>query len=451
MSEYALENACAQYIEKHQLFTKNDSLLLGVSGGKDSMVLASILHKMGYAIIVAHCNFRLRGQASDSDEQLVQQWCKQYDVPFHIKHFDTVAFAEKENISIEMAARELRYNWFEDIRKNLKAQAIAVAHHLNDHVETFMLNITRGTGISGLKGIVPKNGNVVRPLLFASRQMIDAYAYDLQIPFRTDHTNEDVRFKRNFIRHEIIPHFQQLNPSFLNTMQQNMVRFEHVARFMETQFETMEQRLVTQNGTDLFIHFPEEVEMLVFTDFLHYFFKKNEFNAPLAEVAALAQLQVGKRVLFGNQQIVKERSGLVISKASEDTPHSVQVVTFPGKVQFNPYEFTFTTFDVSDELAMPQGANVVWLDAHKIELPVSIRVWQPGDTMIPFGMQGNRKIKKMLTDAKISNVARKNYPVVCDKSAIIWLPGIRPHNHFAVSAHTRRVLCIAIRLLPAQF
>jgi tRNA(Ile)-lysidine synthase len=396
---------------------------------------------------VAHCNFRLRGCDSNTDEQLVQQWCNQNNLPCHITHFDTLAYAEKNSISIEMAARELRYNWFEKIRKIENAQAVAVAHHLNDHVETFMLNITRGTGMSGLKGIVPKNGNVVRPLLFASRQMIDAYASDLQIPFRTDHTNKDIRMKRNFLRHEIIPRFEQLNPSFLPTMQQNMLRFEHIVRFMEKRFESMEQRLVSQTEGQVFIQFPEEQEMLVFADFLHHFFTKKNLVVPLDEVAELVHAQVGKRVLFDDWQIVKERGGLAISQTCDDNFEHLLLNTFPAVVQFGKYEFAFTIIDGVDESSMPKRANEVWLDAHKIELPVKIRAWQPGDSMIPLGMEGKRKIKKMLTDAKIANVARKNYPVVCDKNTIIWLPGIRPHHHYAVTATTRRVLCIAVRSL----
>lgn len=445
MEQHPLEIECAKYISDNDLLLRNKPVLVGVSGGKDSMALVHILKTLGYSLVVAHCNFQLRGAASEADAQLVREWCETNDVKSTFVRFETEKHAAQEKISIEMAARQLRYQWFEDERLSSGAQFIAIAHHLNDHIETFLLNIVRGTGISGLKGILPLNGNVVRPLLFSTRETIDTYVEDCGIPFRDDHTNADINITRNYIRHEIVPRFQMLNPSFLNTMKHNLARFGNVVFYMAKQFERMERELLSHCDTGVFIGFPKGEDMLVFSDFLHHFFSKNNFTVNATEVAGLADSQVGRQICFDNHVVVREREGLSITETIEKNQEPVQVINVPCEIQFGFSSFIFSIREHFDVNSVSRDANIVWLDADKVQMPMLLRVWEAGDTMVPYGMKGKRKIKKILTDSKVPSVFRASYPVLCDEENVVWLPGIRPNNHYAVSEFTQQVLIVEYR------
>lgn len=446
MREHALEKLCKKYIDNNRLFDHQEPVLIGLSGGTDSMVLAHVLLKLGYNLVAAHCNFHLRDLDSDADERLVRDWCAVQNIRCEVAHFDTVTYAKENGISIEMAARNLRYDWFETLRVAVEAQCIAVAHHLNDQVETFFINITRGTGISGLKGISNKNGHVVRPLLFALRSDIEKYATLHAIPYRYDKSNADTNIMRNYIRHEIMPRFEQLNPSFLDTMHRNMRWVGNVVRFLEQQFVQMEQELVTLDGKTVLIRFSENDEASVFQEFIHHYFAKNNWTVDAAQLALLMESQVGKRVVFDGYEVVRVRDGLRMRALNGSEPQPIVLESVPSQLSFGQFELDFTLLEHFNLSQIPLEGHSVWLDADKFQFPLTVRIWEPGDSMIPFGMNGQRKIKKMLTDARITGQLRTAYPVVCDAVRIAWLPGIRPDHSFAVTESTRRVLAIKFQV-----
>jgi len=408
--------------------------------------LAHVLLKLGYNLVAAHCNFHLRDLDSDTDERLVRDWCAMQNICCEIAHFETVTYAKENGISIEMAARNLRYDWFETLREFVGAQVIAVAHHLNDQVETFFINVTRGTGISGLKGIANKNGHVVRPLLFASRNDIEKYAMFHAIPYRYDKSNADTNIMRNYIRHEIMPRFEQLNPSFLDTMNRNMRWVGNVVRFLEQQFVQMERELVTVDGKSVLIRFPQNDEPSIFQEFLHHYFAKNNWSVDAAQLALLVESQVGKRIVFNGREVVRVRNGLKIDALGDNRLRPVVLATIPNQLSFGQFTFSFTLLERFNLSQIPLDGNSVWLDADEFQFPLTLRIWEPGDSMIPFGMSGQRKIKKMLTDARITGQLRTAYPVVCYAVRIAWLPGIRPDRSFAVKESTRRVLAIKFQV-----
>lgn len=442
MNNQILEKECEKYIIEHELINKTRPVVVGLSGGADSMVLAHVLLKLNYTIIAAHCNFHLRNDASDADEQMVREWCKMHNVPCKVAQFDTFAYARDNSMSIEMAARELRYNWFNEILVSQNGLSVAVAHHLNDHVETFFINITRGTGISGLKGILPRNGNVVRPLLFASRSMIEEYAQANEIHYRNDHTNSDTSIMRNYVRHEIVPRFEHINPSFLSTMNRNMGLVSNVVKFLEKQFELMEQEIVSQTEQGFLIGLPKSELAFIFPDFLHHLFNKNEVDVDILAVTDLLDSQVGRQVVSEKWQAIRARNGLLISELQEAVPQNVTISSLPAEAVYGNLRFILDIIEDFNPSQMPKDSNAVWLDADKVNLPITIRNWEAGDTMVPFGMSGQRKIKKMLTDAEIIGQKRTTYPVVCNQSSIIWLPYIRPDNRYAVTDSTKRVVLI---------
>ena len=275
------ENRFLAFIKENALVDRETPIIVGLSGGKDSMSLAHLLHKHNYQIIAAHCNFHLREGDADLDQKLVEDWCEQNNIESIVKHFDTEEFAKNEKVSIEMAARTLRYNWFRELLNSYHASSIAVGHHFNDQIETFFMNITRGTGFSGLTGMKVTNNKVVRPLLFASAEEIEAYVQECKIPYRDDHTNKDVAIKRNFFRHEIIPRFQSINPSFHRTMERNIQRFQSIDRYLNLLFIEMEESLVQINGDGFLIKMPGDKTKHVLVDFIHFYLEKNGIKAEM--------------------------------------------------------------------------------------------------------------------------------------------------------------------------
>jgi tRNA(Ile)-lysidine synthase len=433
-----------EFIEKYQLFDEHSHIVLGLSGGADSMALAHFLLINKYKFSVAHCNFQLRGEESNLDQQLVEKWCQENKVELQVKHFNTSEYANANKISIEMAARELRYNWFEELTEKLSAKCIAVAHHVNDQVETFFLNIMRGTGIRGYKGMLPSNGKVVRPFLQVNRSEIEEYIAQYNIPYRDDATNEDTTFIRNAIRHKIIPELEQVNPSFIETMNKNMQRLSGVWSFLKLHFDDMQERLVDQTRDFTKIKLPNDNEKHVFIDFLNYYFDRQVYSFPMSEIQSIIDGQVGKHLSHNGYVLTKERGFLSISTLYDASKMNLQVKEIPCSLELDNYKFEFKYVKPEGKQSIPVIPNKVWLKIDNDQLPLILRVWQPGDAMKPYGMNGTKKIKKMLTDAQVPSIQRKNYPVLCAEDEIVWLPVIRPHRKYIVTGKEEQVLEVRV-------
>ncbi len=411
-----------KFIKNENLFKKDEKAILGLSGGKDSMVLAALLHDCGYDFIAAHCNFHLRGKQSDADQLLVEEWCEKNNIELHVTHFQTKEYAQEHQISIEMAARDLRYAWFRELKMKHGAQYICIAHHLNDQIETFFLNLARGTGIKGLVGMKVRNGAIIRPLLFAGRQEIDAYAARKAIPYRKDLSNDDVKLKRNFIRHKVIPLLGELNPSILETMQTNMKNLSGVTRFLENQFAIMEQNLIEKNENETNIKIPQDHTKDIFTDFLLQFFSKEGMSFTPTQIRDILDAQPGAEVKINNYNLYREREALLLKQSRQEIPEPAIINSLPQKIVFGDYQFEFSEKKLKNTGGFPRENDEIWLNRGNIKFPLTIRSWQAGDKISPLGMEGTKKVKKILTDKKIKTSERMNYPVVCDAENIIWIP-----------------------------
>ncbi len=420
-----------RYIEEKHLFTLKDKVLVALSGGADSVALLRVLLSLGYPCEAAHCNFHLRGEESNRDEHFVRTLCGGLDVPLHITHFDTADYASTYHISIEMAARKLRYTWFESIRKESGAAVIAVAHHRDDSVETFLLNLVRGTGINGLKGIAPKNGCIVRPMLEVSREEVMDYLAHLQQDYVTDSTNLEDEYLRNKLRLNILPLFRELNPSVSESIAETANRLTDVAHIYNKVMEQARLRVVRDGHC---VHIPsllreDAPEALLFEVLRPYGFRSPQVKDIYR---SLSGNQSGKRFSSGHWEVLRDREYFLIrSLETEEQIPQLEIIEM----------------EITPDFIIPRDKNVACLDADTLTLPLTLRKWQKGDKFAPFGMTGQKNVSDYLTDRKFSLFAKESQYVVCDADGrIVWLVDERSDNRFRVTEKTKRVIELRIKI-----
>ncbi|WP_148372665.1 tRNA lysidine(34) synthetase TilS [Bacteroides bouchesdurhonensis] len=420
-----IEQRVIRYIEKEQLFSQNSKILVALSGGADSVALLRILHSLGYECEAAHCNFHLRGKESDRDEMFVRQLCQQYNIPLHITDFDTTRYAEEKHISIEMAARELRYEWFEKKRIECHANRIAVAHHQDDSIETMLLNLIRGTGITGLLGIRPINGYIVRPLLCVSRKEIVCYLQSIGQEYVTDSTNLEDEYTRNKIRLHLLPLMQEINPAIKNSLITTGNHLNDVATIYNKSISEAKARVITSEGILISAILQEPSPGTVLFEILHPL----GFNpAQIKDIYHSLDGQSGKQFSSKEWKVIKDRDFLLLEKIRterEDTP-SFQLIR---------EESEYTT-----DFQIPHEKEVACFDADKLSGTITLRRCQTGDTFIPFGMKGKKKVSDYLTDRKFSISQKERQWVLCCNEQIAWLIGERTDNRFRIDENTRRVV-----------
>lgn len=420
-----IEQRVIRYIEKEQLFSQNSKILVALSGGADSVALLRILHSLGYECEAAHCNFHLRGKESDRDEMFVRQLCQQYNIPLHITDFDTTRYAEEKHISIEMAARELRYEWFEKKRIECHANRIAVAHHQDDSIETMLLNLIRGTGITGLLGIRPINGYIVRPLLCVSRKEIVCYLQSIGQEYVTDSTNLEDEYTRNKIRLHLLPLMQEINPAIKNSLITTGNHLNDVATIYNKSISEAKARVITSEGILISAILQEPSPETVLFEILHPL----GFNpAQIKDIYHSLDGQSGKQFSSKEWKVIKDRDFLLLEKICperKDTP-SFQLIR---------EESEYTT-----DFQIPHEKEVACFDADKLSGTITLRRCQTGDTFIPFGMKGKKKVSDYLTDRKFSISQKERQWVLCCNEQIAWLIGERTDNRFRIDENTRRVV-----------
>jgi len=404
-------------------------ILVGVSGGMDSMVLLHLLHQLPLSIAAAHCNFTLRDSESDGDEALVESYCKERGIQFFSKRFDTSQYAAANSISIEMAARDLRYAWFEELTTEFGFDYIAIAHNLNDSIETFFLNLTRGSGIKGLTGINPVNGKVIRPLIDVSRDQIANYAEKHKIAWRTDATNLTNIYRRNFIRHNILPQLLELNPSFIATMQQNLAILSGAYEIIESQAKEATTTLLTKQGSAHYISISGLTikpgwETLLFEMLNGFGFSSGEFE--MAKGLVLAQ--TGSRVVSGSHILWKSRGNLVIEPNLDTAPFQATIESPTGQL-ITPIKLSWAPTQLTGKEPCWQPNQAVF-EVEKLTFPLILRNWQPGDSFVPSGMTGVKKVSDFLTDQKIESHTRASILVMESGGKIAWVVGFRVSELF---------------------
>ncbi|MBQ5354101.1 MAG: tRNA lysidine(34) synthetase TilS [Alistipes sp.] len=439
-----------RYNARHALFSHDDKILLTVSGGVDSMVMLALFVEAGYNIGVAHCNFSLRGAESDEDEATVTAEAAKYGVPFYNKRFDTQAEMERTGESMEMAARRLRYEWFEQLCEEHGYTTIAIAHHIDDSIETFFINLLRGTGLRGLTGITRQRGNIVRPLLFAERKEILEYAVAHKIPYREDSSNRSTKYLRNKIRLGLLPMIREINPRFTSIMRGNLYRLSDAQRFIEAGIAKIkEQVLESCNGIDrihtslIEPHFPQEFVIYEILNSVYGF--KGDVVDELYK--ALVSGSSGKRFYAREHMACIDRSDIVISAIADDDPCQILVEreairSYCGN---SVLYYEHTDIDNVSDYNAPQ--EIAYLDEQKLSYPLTLRRWQEGDSFIPFGMMGRKKVSDFLTDRKMSVVEKSRQFVLVSGEDIVWVVGCRIDDRYRVTNRTEDILKITKQIL----
>jgi tRNA(Ile)-lysidine synthase len=437
-------NQFLENITKKELFEPNQKILLAVSGGIDSMVMLYLFEKSGFDYGIVHCNFQLRGDESDQDEEFVKKQVLIHGVPSFFKRFDTEEYAQINGISIEMAARDLRYEYFEKIRIEHHYDFIATAHHSDDLIETFFLNLSRKTGIKGLTGIKDKSGKIIRPLLFASRDEIEKFASENYIEFREDSTNSEVFYQRNFLRHRILPLFSELNPSFKKNILASIENLKDAEAVYSGYFEAEIQKVI-ENATDSHIIDIEKLRKskrpkLLLLEILSEY----NFNPSVTEeVFQSLEGEPGKQFYSKTHRLVKDREKLFVSEITEKKNRIFYIEA--GDIElFAPFGINIEKLPGKD-FKIRKEKNIACLDFEKLEFPLLIRKWQQGDYFQPLGMTGFKKVSDFLIDEKIPVHEKENTWLLCSGNKIVWIIGHRIDNRFKIRPETKNIFKIEIQ------
>ena len=435
-----------EYIHKENLIKDNTKVIVGLSGGMDSMVLLDVLMLLGYRCMAAHCNFHLRGDESNRDETFVKKWCKSIDIPYTSINFDTNQYAADRKISIEMAARELRYNWFETLRKHYQADYIAVAHHKDDSVETVLLNLIRGTGIKGLTGISAKNGYVVRPLLCISRSEIENYISERDIPYVTDSTNNEDLYLRNSLRLNVIPLLETLNPSVKDTIYRTSINL--------TEAEKVYSKSIQKSIKEVFSNNKIDIDQLRQTasprSVLFELLAPYNFTPSTIEDISESIDSISGKVFFSDSsadlekkkyRLIKDRNSFLLNVVNETNNENETYFIEKGINEINiPINIKIKKLSASADIAF--NKHTIYIDADKIKYPLVLRKWRSGDWFIPFGMKGRKKLSDYFTDRKFSLKDKEDAWLLASGDDIVWIVGERNDDRFKISENTKQIISI---------
>lgn len=422
-------------------FLENSKLLLAISGGVDSVVLAYLCDKIGLNFSLAHCNFNLRGSESDADEAFVEALAEKLGVPIFVQDFETLSYAETSKLSTQMAARELRYNWFKDLAAQLQFQYILTAHHADDNLETVLINLTRGTGLDGLMGIPQQNDAVVRPLLPFSRDQIVAFAKSEGISWRDDSSNASTKYTRNKIRHEVVPILKEINPSLLSSLQKTIQHLQEAQSIQQDCIDQVSKAVLEKSkGGVLKINIKKIQQLSHPKAYLRALLKDYHFSE-WDDVCALLEAQSGKQVLSTTHRIVKHRDVLLVSEHVKNEAPLILV-----DEGFETLEIPLGTLFFNEVSAVKNtSVNTVYIDQKKIKYPLILRKWREGDVFYPFGMKGKKKLSKYFKDEKFSLLEKENTWLLCSGDYIIWVVGKRADNRFKITPKTCKILKIELQ------
>lgn len=440
-----LSDKFQHYIMEHKLCSHDDRILLAVSGGVDSMVMLSLFAQAGYQVGVAHCNFQLRGAEADEDDLLVEQEATRHEVPFYGIRFDTLAEVAATGESVEMAARRLRYTWFNTLCKEHGYNKIAIAHHADDSVETFFINLLRGTGLRGLTGISVVNGLLIRPLLFSQRKEIIDFALSQKISYREDSTNATTKYLRNKFRLGIVPRIKEISPNFTETMAANVERLTAAQQFIDQSMELIRRETLHQeeNTTTVEVsRIPASLpaEFVIF-ELLRGFGFSGEVIGNLYRTLTTGHGS-GKRFFSKDNVAYIDRGRILITPIPDDEYCTIEIPAEASHTDCGGFILTFETIEADDIDSLRQPEHVALLDASKLTYPLILRRWSDGDTFIPFGMERHKKISDFLIDQKISLPDKRRQFVLTSGKEIVWVIGHRIDDRYKVEESTINVLRI---------
>ncbi len=434
--------AFVSYIERKNLFKKEDPLLVALSRGVDSMVMCDLLLKAGYKFSVAHCNFKLRGNESDSDEQFVEDYCSKNKLTLFKRSFDTSTYSEEKKLSIQMSARELRYAFFNELLTEHSFAYLLTAHHLSDNIETFFINLVRGSGIAGLKGISEKREKIVRPLLTFTKEEILAYAKENSISYRTDKSNLEDTYLRNNLRLNIIPKLKELNPSFERTISKELALLQQYNTIISNHFAKEKEKTISKTDSGIKINIEKIKENKTPELFLFEILKEYSFHPDvIADIFESLDGIPGKLFFSNNFELVRDRTELVINKHSD---RSIEPIVIEKETQeiHSPIHLKIKP---TTEFVKENSKAVAYIDLSKLKYPLTVRGWQTGDKFKPLGMTGFKKLSDLFVDLKL-NAFDKNKVAILENGdkEIIWVVNHRLDDRYKISENTNAILRIEL-------
>ena len=433
------------YIEKHQLLSTDGKVIVALSGGADSMVLLHLLVMLGYDCVAAHCNFHLRGEESDNDETFVRQMCRSMNIPLFVTDFDTAQYAKEQHISIEMAARDLRYDWFYRLLDEQQAQAIAIAHHADDNIETLLMNLVRGTGLRGLTGIPCRNEKVVRPLLCCTRAEIELYIAENNLRYVTDSTNAKTDYRRNKFRNIVIPLLEEINPAIRQTLYDSLERFEGSFKIYEQAIRRIEQKILTRENDKVTIDIPLLKQQADIATVLYEVLQPYGFNAAIVkQIVDNLDSESGKQFFSEHYRLTKDRTTLIVDKVTPDKmPASFSISATDTEIE-HPFRITIKRQAITADFAFSTDKNRVHIDASKLQFPLELRLWKAGDIFFPLGMKQQKKLSDFFTDIKLNRPEKERTWLLLSGSEVVWVVGLRLDNRFKITKETRKVVEICL-------
>jgi len=429
------------FVQEQSLFSSSDKILLAISGGLDSVVLAHLLSKGGYSFSLAHCNFGLRGQDSEDDEAFVGQLAQKLKVEIYVQKMPAAELSEKEGTSIQMAARKLRYAWFEELMMVHKFDFLATAHHLDDSLETAIFNLARGTGLKGVKGISMKSDNIVRPLMFVGREDIELYAKKEGIQWREDISNASDKYHRNLIRHHVTPILKQINPSLTKTFGSSSQRLSAASHYFQQLLNEFAEQNLIKKGEDWYL----DKNALMQKDYPDVLLSEvlSTWNFKYSQAKEIVDClrtnpQSGRKFYSESHWLVIDRKHLIISKIKDFSDFSISIEQDQTEIDFLGRHFEISEIKASD-FTLDKNLNKAAFDVDLLKYPLTIRKWKQGDCFIPLGMKGKKKLSDFLIDAKVPLNLKENQLVLCSGESIIWVIGQRIDDRFKVTEKTERV------------
>lgn len=434
-----------QYVAAEHLFDPSEPLLLAVSGGLDSAVLVHLCVRAGLRVEVAHCNFRLRGAESDRDEQFVRRLAATHHLPFHVQHFNTEAYAATHKLSTQVAARELRYNWLEGLRQEQGLAFILTAHHMQDNVETLWMNISKGTGMAGMHGILPKQGKIVRPLLFATREKIAAYAAAEKLQHVEDSSNITDKYTRNFFRHQVLPKLETVFPEVVRNTGATIERLREAEVLYRQAIEAHRKKLLVQREKEYFIPILKLQQAVPLATILYELLKPFHISPSQAmQVMELLRSEPGKWVASGTHRVVRDRKWLIITPL--EAAASTHFIIEEGQESvLLPEAMIRIRIIAADGAVLPAAPETGCLDKAKLLFPLVLRKWKQGDYFYPLGMQKKKKLSRFFIDQKLSLPQKEKIWVLESQQRIVWVAGMRIDDRFKVGPHTKEIYQLELK------
>lgn len=434
-----------KYLHAENLFDSSNRILLAVSGGADSMLMMHLFVNAGFQVGVAHCNFGLRGQESDKEERLVADYCDQHNLAFWSKRFNTSEYALQEAISIEMAARDLRYEWFNELMDQQGFDYLATAHHQDDVIETFMINLSRGSGIRGLSGIQPKSGRIIRPMLFTSHDEIVEYCQRMSIAYLTDSSNLETVYKRNLIRHEILPLLEKVNPAFRKNALKTIANLHETGQLFQQRISEIKEQVYSEDEQGAMIHIEKLLAFIPLRTILFEILRPFGFQAEQTDdIIESLNKESGRKFFSANYRLVKDREYLIISPVNTLQDKVFYLEEDCNKINF-PIPLTIEKLERTPDFRFSTNPQIADMDLDQVTFPLILRHWREGEYFQPLGMSGLKKVSDFFIDEKYSIPEKENAWILASGDHLAWIVGKRMDDRFKITRETKRILRLRMK------